>query len=39
MELAVDLPRPRQRHDQLFQEYEARLENALGGTQDSRHVA
>jgi NitT/TauT family transport system ATP-binding protein len=39
MELTVDLPRPRQRHDQLFQEYEARLENALGGTQDSRHVA
>jgi len=30
-ELKVDLPRPRHRHDPVFQEYEARLEAAIGG--------
>ncbi|MBZ8133738.1 ABC transporter ATP-binding protein [Afifella sp. IM 167] len=30
-ELVVDLPRPRHRHDPVFQEYEARLEAAIGG--------
>jgi len=41
LELDVDLPRPRLRHDPVFQEYEARLENALGGgvAAESRNVA
>ena len=30
-ELIVDLPRPRLRHDPVFQDYEARLEAAVGG--------
>ena len=30
-ELKVDLPRPRHRHDPVFQTYEARLEAAIGG--------
>ncbi|HVZ53431.1 MAG TPA: ABC transporter ATP-binding protein [Pseudolabrys sp.] len=40
LELSVDLPRPRLRHDPVFQDYEAKLEGALGAsTADSRHVA
>ena len=39
LELTVDLPRPRQRHDQVFQQYEAKLESALGGAPESRHFA
>jgi NitT/TauT family transport system ATP-binding protein len=30
MELKVDLPRPRNRHDQIFQDYELQLERAIG---------
>lgn len=32
LELIVDLPRPRHRHDQVFQQYEAKLEAALAGS-------
>jgi len=39
LELTVDLPRPRLRHDPVFQDYEAQLESALGGTGENRHVA
>ena len=30
LELTIDLPRPRNRHDDKFQEYELRLERAIG---------
>jgi len=41
LELTVDLPRPRLRHDPVFQQYEAKLESALGGSAaaESRNVA
>ena len=40
LELKVDIERPRLRHDPLFQEYEAKLESALGGSAaEDRHVA
>ena len=32
LELSVDLPRPRHRHDPIFQDYEAKLEAALAGS-------
>jgi len=32
LELIVDLPRPRNRHDDTFQDYERRLEQAIGHT-------
>jgi len=32
MELKVDLPRPRERRDAIFQEYELRLEQAIAGS-------
>lgn len=35
LELTIDLPRPRNRHQALFQEYEARLEAAIGHPNDS----
>jgi NitT/TauT family transport system ATP-binding protein len=41
LELKVDLPRPRLRHEPIFQQYEAKLEAALGGpaASESRNVA
>jgi NitT/TauT family transport system ATP-binding protein len=32
LELTIDLPRPRNRHDDTFQDYERRLEQAIGHT-------
>jgi NitT/TauT family transport system ATP-binding protein len=32
LELVVDLPRPRNRHDETFKDYELQLERAIGGT-------
>jgi len=32
LELVVDLPRPRNRHDETFKDYELQLEQAIGGT-------
>jgi NitT/TauT family transport system ATP-binding protein len=32
MELNVELPRPRERRDAIFQEYELRLEQAIAGS-------
>ncbi|HEX7074577.1 MAG TPA: ABC transporter ATP-binding protein [Hyphomicrobiaceae bacterium] len=35
LELTIDLPRPRHRHQAVFQDYEARLEAAIGQRHDS----
>ncbi len=36
LELKIDLPRPRHRHEAVFQEYEARLEAAIGHHHDNK---
>ena len=35
-ELAIDLPRPRHRHEAVFQDFEARLEAAIGHRRDDK---
>jgi len=35
LELSIDLPRPRHRHEVVFQEYEAQLEAAIGHRHDN----
>ena len=37
--LAIDLPRPRHRHNALFQECEARLEAAIGHRHEEKEKA
>ncbi len=36
LELAIDLPRPRHRHEAVFQDFEARLEAAIGHRRDDK---
>ncbi|MGE8942223.1 ABC transporter ATP-binding protein [Leptospira interrogans] len=36
LELKIDLPRPRHRHEAVFQDYEARLEAAIGHRHDDK---